>query len=316
MVADARALLPTDLLALVALGSGSGYENQAWPRERLGTQEAQPALSVLRDQLLAFGKRRGAFVSMKRQRLQALVGTRHRGGRQAWEIDYLVDCGADISVVGELLTRAVQAAGESGAEKLFLRLQAESDMLLAAREAGFMVYQEETLYGMTGKIEARAIRCRHATPADSYPMFRLYTASVPEAVRRHEAPTYAEWQAGMDRQWLRNGVQLLQERDGDLVASVRGAQLVHGRMFDLTLKPGAVDDAIGLIAAASRAMAGSNASGPMLVLTPSMEEGLARRLEDAGFGVAGEYVSLVHRTTRPLTLPRAVPAVAKNVVGV
>ena len=63
-------------------------------------------------------------------------------------------------------------------------------------------------------------------------------------------------------------------------------------------------------------MDGSAANGPMLALVPSHEEGVARHLEEAGFQVAGEYVSLVHRTTRPLSLPRAVPAVAKNALGV
>ncbi len=88
-----------DLLALVAHGSASSYENQAWPRERLGAKETQPTLSVLRDQILVFGRQRSAFVSVKRQRLHALVGTRPRGGRQAWEIDYLVDCCGDEAIL-------------------------------------------------------------------------------------------------------------------------------------------------------------------------------------------------------------------------
>jgi hypothetical protein len=316
MVEDARALLPTDLLALVAHGSSSSYENRAWPRERLGTQETQPTLSVLRDQLLAFGKQRSAWVSVKRQKLHALVGTRHRGGRQAWEVDYIVDSGAEPGVLSALLTRAVQAAGEQGAEKLFLRLAADSDLMTAAREAGFVAYQEERLYALTGSLAAQPLEARAVTPADSYPLFRLYTACVPEATRRHEAVTYAEWQAGAERRWMRGGVQLVMERDGVLSGVVRAARLAQGVLLDLTLSADAVPDAIGLIAAARSALDGANGKEPMLVLAPSSEEGLARRLEDAGFRVTGEFVSLVHRTTRPLALPKAVPAVAKNAVGV
>lgn len=316
MVSAARALQPTDLLALVAPGSGASYENQAWPRERLGTHEVQPTLKVLRDQLLAFGNRRNSFVSVKRQRVTGLVGTRHRGGRQAWEIDYLVDRGAGERVLGDLMTQAVQGAGEAGAEKLFVRLRRESTLVTSAREAGFVPYQEEMLYALEGRLEADAIECRPATPADSYPLFRLYTASTPEPIRRHEAVTYAEWQAGMEDRWARNGVHLVQERDGALRAAVRVSRLEQGVMFELTLSTDAIADAIGLIAAGHKAIDGANALGPMLVLVASSDEGVARRLEDAGFRVTGEYVSLVHRTTRPLTLPKAVPAVAKNVVGV
>lgn len=316
MVEDARALLPTDFLALVAHGSASSYENRAWPRERLGTQEAQPTLTVLRDQLLAFGTQRSAWVSIKRQKLHALVGTRHRGGRQAWEIDYIVDSGAETGVLSALLTQAVQAAGEQGAEKLFLRLAAGSELLTAAREAGFVPYQEERLYALTGTLSARPVETRMATPADSYPLFRLYTACVPESTRRHEAVTYAEWQAGAERRWQRGGVQLVLERDGALQAAVRAARLAQGMLVDLTLSAEALPDVIGLIAAARLALDAANAGEPILVLVSSSDEGLGRRLEDAGFAVTGEFVSLVHRTTRPLALPKSVPAVAKNAVGV
>jgi hypothetical protein len=316
MVADARALLPIDLLALVAHRSASSYENQAWPRERLGAREAQPTLSMLRDQLLALGRQRSAWVSVKRQRLQALVGARHRGGRQAWEIDYLIDCCGEEPVLAGLLTQAVQAAGEAGAEKLFLRLAAGSDLLQPAREAGFIPYQEETLYTLDSGLAVEAIECRAATPADSYPLFRLYTASTPEPVRRHEAVTYAEWQAGMERRWVRGGVEMVLEHDGALVALVRASRLAQGVLFDLTLSGDQAAAATGLMAAAMQPLHAGAANGPLLALVPSYGEGVARRLEDAGFQVAGEYVSLVHRTTRPLLLPRAVPAVAKNAVGV
>jgi hypothetical protein len=305
-----------DLLALVARGSASSYENQAWPRERLGTQETQATLRVLRDQLLALGRQRSAWVTVRRHQLQALVGARHRGGRQAWEIDYLIDCCGDERVLAGLLTQAVQAAGEAGAEKLFLRLEADSELQQPAREAGFVPYAEETLYLLNGPLAAEAARCRAASPADSYPLFRLYTASTPEPARRHEAATYAEWQAGMERRWLRGGVELVLERDGALVALVRASRLAQGVLFDLTLSGEHANEAMGLMVAAVHSMDGDAANGPMLALVPSYGESVARRLEDAGFRVAGEYVSLVHRTTRPLSLPKAVPVIAKNAVGV
>jgi hypothetical protein len=315
MVAEARALLPIDLLALVAHGSTVSYENEAWPRERLGGQETQPMLSVLRDQVKAFGRRRSTWVCARRQKLMALVGTRPRGGRQAREIDYLVDNGAGTAVVSKLLTQAVSAAGSEGAEKLFLRLAAGSRHLQAAHETGFMAYQEESLLVHRGELSGDAAACRPVTAADSYPLFRLYTAATPEPLRRHEAATYAEWQAGLERRWLRNGVHLAVERDGTLAAAVKASRLSQGDLFELTLGPDADVGAVSLIVAAAGRLTGPQ-TGPTFTLVPLANERITRQLEDAGFEVAGEFVSLVHRTTRPLALPKALPAVAENAVGV
>src|SRR6266487_1286955 len=94
MVTDARAILPTDLLALVSY-NGRSYHNQAWTRERIGAADATPTLGLVLDQFLAFAKGRSAWISVRRQRLQGLVGARQRGGRVAWEIDYLIDATPD-----------------------------------------------------------------------------------------------------------------------------------------------------------------------------------------------------------------------------
>jgi hypothetical protein len=309
---DARALLPTDLLFLAA--QSASYENEAWPRERLGTQESQPALTVLRDQVKALGKGRGAWVSMHRQKLQALVGARRRGTSQAWEIDYLIDGAAGSGVLANVLELAVKAAGEHQAEKLFVRLEAHSGLMQALREAGFLTYQREFLYAHPGGLDAKPSTMRHATPADSYPLYRLYNSTTPEACRRYEAATYTEWQASRERQWLRNGVELVSERNSGLRAAVRASRLTHCTMLDVTLGPDADMGALELIAAGARAVEAD--SGPLVVTVPASSENVARQLEDGGFRSQGEYVSLMHRTTRPLAMPRMLPIAAKNAVGV
>jgi hypothetical protein len=52
------------------------------------------------------------------------------------------------------------------------------------------------------------------------------------------------------------------------------------------------------------------------VLLPQAAEGIARRLLDDGFTADADHISLVKRTTKPLALPRKVPVVAKNAIGV
>jgi hypothetical protein len=313
MASNVRNLQPTDLLALVA-HANSRFDNQAWTRERLGTLEAQPSLRVLRDQLRAFGRGRGAWVCLEKQRLLGLVSARRRGGSMAWEIDYLINETPGDSVPLSLLTLAVQGTGQEGAEKLFLRLEASSGLLTPVREAGFVPYQEEALLVRTGVPDAAPVGLRPATPSDNYPLFRLYNATTSEATRRYEAATYGEWHASQERRWLRNGSLFVFERDGVIHGSVRAARLSQGVMLDLTLDPQATPEAAGIVATATREV--DSATETVLVLVPQVAEAVARRLEESGFSDRGEFTSLMHRTTRTLTVPKAIPAVAKNAIGV
>jgi hypothetical protein len=314
-VSTVRALLPTDFPALLAHPGLSG-ENAAYPRERLGAAEAQATLSVMTDQLRAFARQRRAWVSVRRQRLQGLVGARRRGGNAAWEIDYLVDCTPDQAVTAALLESATAHAGKDGAHKIFLRLPFESDLLHPVLEAGFSAYLEESLYARQGAAGSAAAPegLRQASPSDSYPAFRLYCEAVPENVRRFEAATFEEWHAAQERHWQRNGHQLVIEREGRLQAQIRACRLPQGLMLDVLVGAGATDDLVALVDAAARAA--DAASGPAFVLLPQAAEGMGAALEGAGFSRREDYVSLVRRTAKPLTLPRKVPVVAENAVRV
>jgi hypothetical protein len=314
-VSTVRTLLPTDLPALLT-HPGLSSENEAFPRERLGAGEAQATLHVVRDQLRAFARQRSAWVSMRRQRLQGLVGARQRGGSAAWEIDYLLDATTGRSVAADLLEYAVAQAGKDGAHKIFLRLPNPSDLLQPAIESGFIAYQEETLYRRGSPLDTKDSPdgLRSAAAADSYPLFRLYCAATPEPTRRVEAATFEEWHAAQERHWHKNGVDLVIEAESRLHARVQACRLPQGLMLDLMLDADAVTDVTRLVGAAVAA-AGSPEE-PVLVLLPQAAEGIARRLLDAGFSADADYISLVKRTTKPLALPRKVPVVAKNAIGV
>src|SRR3972149_126058 len=118
MAREARRVLPTDLLALVTY-QGRSYRNEAWTRERLGADEAQRPLA----------RGRGAWISVRRQRLQGLVGARRRGGRAAWEIDYLVDATPGHETVVGLLECAIAEVGRGGAQTRLLALAAGRALL-------------------------------------------------------------------------------------------------------------------------------------------------------------------------------------------
>ena len=312
---NARALLPTDLLSIVAR-SRSAYRNEAWTRERLGADESARALGMVLDQFLAFARGRNAWVSTRRGLLQGLIGARQRLGRQAWEIDYLIDATPSQEAVAALLDCAITQAGRAGAEKLFLRLTTGSDLLPAVREAGFMPYQEEVLYarGYGHDPEGEEVPVRPVSASDSYLLYRLYSLALPEATRRSEAATFSEWHAAQERRWLRNGVELLSEKDGEISGYIRAARLPQGVLVEVLMRDTALDQARGMVAAAVKAVDAPGA--PLFVIVPRAAEGLARRVEESGFSVRQDFVCLVKRTTRPITMPKLLPVIAENAVGV
>jgi hypothetical protein len=294
---------------------GRSYRNEAWTRERVSTQEtpANPLGTAL-DQLLGFARGRSVWVSVQRQRLHGLVGARQRGGRQAWEIDYLVDATRGLDAVPGLLECAIVDAGKAGAEKLFLRLEADSKLMPMVLETGFLPYQEATLYRRPGSLTPSEIAgLRPLAAMDSYFVFRLYNQCTPEPVRRMEAATFAEWQAAQDRRWLKHGVQMVIEREGGVAGIVNAAPNSDGISIDL-MTGSAEADVVPLIGAACSALDAPFAA--VEVLVPATTLGVAAELKDAGFAPQRDFVSLVRRTTRPIAIPILRPAIAKNAVGV
>lgn len=253
---------------------------------------------------------------MHRQRLHGLVSARQRGGRKAWEVDYLVDATRDHAALPGLLESAVIDAGRAGAEKLFLRLDASSPLLPVVLETGFQAYQESALYSRgpglqpAGSVEG----LRGLEAMDSYFLFRLYSACTPEAVRRMEAATFAEWQAAQDRRWLKNGVQLVVEGEGGISAAVSAAPQAGGITMDLLAGSGASEAVMPLLIAALSAL--DSAYEFVEVLLPSSSDETASRLREAGFQPRRSFVSLMRRTTRPISVPSLRPAIAKNALGV
>jgi hypothetical protein len=307
-VTDARPVLPTDLLALVSY-NGRSYKNEAWTHERLGAEASQNTLGLMLEQFIGFGRGRGAWISVRRQRLQGLVGARRRGGRQAWEIDYLIDATPGMDAVGGLLEAATSEVGASGAERLFLRLEASSDLLDVVRGAGFLPYRQEVLYAKRSVDAAHPEGLREVVPADSYGLYQLYNATTPEATRRSEAATFSEWHTAQEKRWLRHGVQLVAETDSRIEAQVSGAKLPQGVLLELN----STSRGLPAAAAIGAVVAALDAEGaPGFVLLPSTAESHARELEAVGFQLRQEFVSLMRRTTRPLKLPKLVPAVAET----
>jgi len=306
-------MLPTDFLALVS-HRGFACRNEARPFERLGAADASPGpIEAAIEPWLAFATGRRAWISARRGRLHGLVSIRRRGGRQAWEIDCLIDATPDLIAVPELLACATSAAGRAGTEKIFVRLPAESLLLPVARTAGFVPYASETLYFRSGPLDdlEGPGPVREMTQQDLYPAFRLYNLSQPETRRRLEAATFAEWQASLELRWLKGGVQFVAEEDGQLTGMIRAARLPQGLLVDLVAKWQSADKVRDLIGAAIKAT-GSVHNGCFVLI--GEESGLAAGFENLGFRPLGTYVALLCRMASVARLGKLIPNIPRTAV--
>ncbi len=200
----------SDVLRCILLNAPKG-PNLACPREAL-TGAKPLGNTTLWKETLAQRRDRVTVAQWDGLRLGALAAARVRGGHRAWEIDRLFLAGgpgwfsangqgqrvvANVAAL-ELFERAVEAAGELRAERLFLRVPSKSPIVVLARQAGFFPYFEETLLeGRAGPSQGNRPTApfvwQELSPEDHYPLFQLYCAATPQPVRVGVGLTFEQW---------------------------------------------------------------------------------------------------------------------------
>jgi hypothetical protein len=321
MTPTARTVLPTDLVALVSY-DGHVYANQAMTLDRIGTQDSPSPIEAAFEQWFSFATGRHTWISVKGPTLRGLISARKRGNKQAWEIDCLINAEEDDpGVLMSLVDQVTDAAGRSGAMKIFLRLPADSMASYDAAKCGFAVYRREQVWRLEQEpSKARpadtrpteAVLRRRAKP-DAQPLFQLYTAVVPDTLRRFEGMTLTEWTAAQES--LGKTAQYVLEGEGAAAAAGALDGLLRlagdgdiGR-FDLL---GTADVIDALIDAAMARLANRSS---LHAIVPEWQEDVARRLDARGFAPAEEYAVLARRTVRPVKEARKVAAVAQTTFG-
>ena len=304
----ARTVLPTDLVALVSY-DGRVYANEAMTLDRIGTQDSPHPLEAAFEQWFSFATGRHTWISVKGPTLRGLVSARKRGSKLAWEIDCLIDAEPeDDSVLLSLLDQVTEAAGKSGALRIFVRVPSGSRLEQAIVRCGFGAYRHERTYSANVAdlgTERRTIEgLRRRTKADAYRVFQLYNDLVPEAVRRFEAMTFSEWTAAQER--LGRTAQWVMEDAGRLAGWIRLAGDGDLGRFDLLGRSEALDD---LIDAALQKLSNRER---VHALVPEYQEGVTARLERLGFEEGQAYAVLSRRTVRPVKAAQKVPAVART----
>jgi hypothetical protein len=295
---------------------GRVYPNEAKTRDRLGREESSPSpLESALEQWLSFATGRQTWISVRGSTLRGLISARRRSSNTAWEVDCLINAAEEESICMSLLDRVSEEAGRSGAEKIFLRLVADSGVVPIARRGGFVPFVVENQYAHQGPVPAErldgqarrgraasTLSLRRRSRADAYPLFQLYNIAVPEPVRRVEGATFAEWLAAQERHWLtRRSTQLVLDRDGYLGAWMRAAADGDIGRFDLLVHPRELDLLEPLLLAA---LARLSSQGVLLTLVPEYEEPLARLLQRMGFERQDQYVVMAKRTAALVRTPR------------
>jgi Fe2+ transport system protein FeoA len=312
MTDTVRTVLPTDLVALASY-DGRVYANEAMTRDRIGTDDSPHPIGTAIEQWFSFARGRHTSISVRGVSLRGLASVRKRGSRLAWELDCLISATeGDTSVLMSLLDRMTEAAGRSGALKLFLRLASGSETERAAARCGFTPYLREQVYRRTSKTDSPRANVapeglRRGSKVDLYPVFQLYNALVPPEVRRIEGMTFTEWAGAQES--LGRATQYVFERDGVLRGWLRVAGDGDVGRFDLLGYDDALDD---LIEAALAKVANRES---VCALAPEYQPGLASRLVALGFEPGEEFTVLSRRTVRTVKANVKVAAVARTTFG-
>ena len=288
---------------------GRVYANEAMTLDRIGTQDSPHPLETAFEQWLTFATGRHTWISVKGPTLRGLASARRRGSRLAWEIDCLIDAERnDDAVLLSLLDQVTEAAGRSGALRVFVRLPAGSHIEEATSRCGFGAYARERVFGVeTASVEVRrqaAEPLRRREKADTYRLFQLYNDVVPDHVRRFEAMTLSEWTAVQER--MGRTAQYVLERDGRIDGWLRLAGDGDIGRFGVLGRPGALEELIdaGLMKLANRQRA--------YTLVPDYQPDVARLLEVRGFAPGDEYSAMSRRTVRPAKVTQKAPAIART----
>ena len=254
-------------------------------------------------------------------KLRGLAAARALNGGRAWRIDrlHLAGPAPTAHLAGEkarwepaagldLLEGVAQAAGQRGAERVFLRTPEGSPVASLAQRTGyFPCYQETHLRGrpersysdgrVAGNGDGNGHRLSALAPHEEYALFQLYCAATPQLVRDSIGLTFDQWRAGRELggAWTDRSCPQWALRDGDRIIGW------------VSLYPcGRVGAAAALVrperpeALAPLLMAAHSVPGEQSWLLADYQEPVAARLLRQGLREAGRYTMFVKTVAAPV----------------
>ena len=253
----------------------------------------------------------GALTCLEMGSLQAVAAFRPRSGTRSWEISHLYATLDSGDALIALLEQAAVVSAYGGAERVFLRVEADADTIPTARRAGFFPCYLETLYrGQTAVSKSRRglfDTDAHSTkrgPEHDHALFRLYNETTPVKVRQLVGMTLDQWKDSRERSTGRR-IERVVKVDGNVrswfATSVRSGV---GRI-DVVLHPDYSALALDVADFALRSLGNVNRVD---ALVPDYAPLRGSYLEERGFRPEGEFAVLVKSTARMARQPVMVPA--------
>ena len=228
--------------------------------------------------------------------LSSLASARIRSGARAWEVDRLHL--KDREQALDLLEQIVQCAGSRGAERVFLRLPCDSEIVDEARRAGFFPYYEELhLTGnawlpdapVSGDVPSSFTAADRCAP-DQQGLFQLYCAATPQRVREGIGVTIDQWLDSQEPAQPRRNETVLKVDDKIVGWRMREpfGKTAAGRLVG---HPDYPETAPHLVRMSCQAQNW---------LVPDYQEHIAGLLDHQGLQEAGRYTVLIKTITVPV----------------
>ena len=236
--------------------------------------------------------RGAAWVEGRGIKANGVASARPRSGPSAWVVDHLVTPRYDQGPCCELLEKAAVHAGRRGAQRLFLPLLDDGQLVEMVRPSGFVPCAQMSLLTLSGPSAIRdggpfpGIRGRE--PGDDHALFRLYNATTPAAVRSGIGVTLEEWRDAQEPGRIGTREFVLEDKDG-LKGWLRVDLHRRWATARLRVQPSWEGDIASLVKLVL------NESGPRAIWweVPESDGVLRIALAHTGFEITGSYRLMV-----------------------
>ena len=231
-----------------------------------------------------------------------VASVRPRTGMKSWEVANLYLDSPSRMPVADLLEQLSASAVSQGAERIFLRLQQDDEVVSSARLSGFFPSTKESLYrgqpltenSRKGSLFDADSRLRKKEKPDEYGLFRLYNLATPADVRTLSGMTFDQWAASHEQSPGRRD-----ERVFEGEAAIRGwlGTARRSSMGNLSTMLHPDDEAVmgDIVAAGLRRLSSTKR---VFCVVPEYQYALRRALEEQGFQLEGEFITLVKSTAK------------------
>ncbi len=245
------------------------------------------------------------WVEARRGRIDGVLRAGPRSGPQAWEVGELYLRNSKTELALDLLEQIAIPAGGAGAQRIFVRVPANSAVYDDARKAGYATIYRETVYHCDAASTAltrlgipdHSIQLRPRAKTDDVALFRMHNLTTPVVVRMKSGQTSQDWLAGSERLGRKATEWVLDLPTGEIGAHIQRNSTRSVRMFNLNWATDAGAELPGLVAAA---LAGGK-DVQAATAVPDFRPALAHLLATIGFTEQAQYEVMVKPLAQTVT---------------